>query len=295
MDICGTPERPLIFRDSNPGHVSTTPGGVGRNIAQNLSMLGVDVRMLTVLGGDAYAAQIEKSCTDAGIDMSLALHVPGVPSSIYLYITDENSDMALGISDMSICEYLTPEYLQRNKRLLDESAVIVADTNLPAETVRWLAHECRPPLIVDPVSANKAKRLVGSLGGIDTLKPNRVEAEMLTGIRIETQKDARRAIRELLNAGVRRVFLTLGSEGVLCTDGSETLFLPCCPGRIVSTTGCGDSFTAAVTEARLDGCSLRRSAQMGLAAGALTAAGSLTVSTEMSLERLNTIIKENFE
>lgn len=285
------PYKPLIQHDSNPGRVSTTPGGVGRNIAQNLSQLGVDVKLLTVLGDDAYAAQIERGCVEAGIDLTYALRMKDTPSSIYLYITDEKSDMALGISDMSICRFLTPEYLRENKPLLDNAAVIVADTNLSAETLQWLARECVPPLIVDPVSASKAVRLVGSLGGIDTIKPNLVEAEMLTGMCIETTDDAAKAAERLVSAGINRVFLTLGSEGAVCADENGALFLPCYPAEIVSTTGCGDAFTAAAAKARIDGRNLTESCCMGLAAGALAAGNSRTVSPEMNMENIMKIIQ----
>ena len=291
MDICGMPFRPLIGNDSNPGKVSTTPGGVGRNIAQNLSQLGVDVKMLTVLGDDAYAEQIERSCAASGIDLSYALRMKDTPSSVYLYITDEKSDMALGISDMAICSYLTPEYLRAHKQLLDNAAVIVADTNLSAETLQWIARECVPPLIVDPVSASKAVRLIGSLDGIDTLKPNQVEAEMLTGIKIENADDAAKAAGELVSAGIKRVFLTLGSGGAVCAEENELFRLPCYPAEIVSTTGCGDAFTAAAAKARIDGKTLMESCRMGLAAGALTAGSSQTVSPEMSIENLTKIIQ----
>ena len=43
LDICGRPSRKLIFRDSNPGTVTLTPGGVGRNIAHDLRLLEHDL------------------------------------------------------------------------------------------------------------------------------------------------------------------------------------------------------------------------------------------------------------
>ena len=35
-DIWGRPSGPIILRESNPGSVTLTPGGVGRNIAHDL-------------------------------------------------------------------------------------------------------------------------------------------------------------------------------------------------------------------------------------------------------------------
>ena len=43
MDIWGRPAQSLLARDSNPGTVTMRPGGVGRNIAHDLRLLGLEV------------------------------------------------------------------------------------------------------------------------------------------------------------------------------------------------------------------------------------------------------------
>ena len=43
VDICGHSLGKLVDADSNPGLVTTALGGVGRNIAHNLTLLGTDV------------------------------------------------------------------------------------------------------------------------------------------------------------------------------------------------------------------------------------------------------------
>ena len=75
IDIGGRSAAPLIPKDSNPGTVTTSLGGVGRNIAHNMTLLGVDVRMLTAFGDDDYARLIESSCANLGIDISHARKV----------------------------------------------------------------------------------------------------------------------------------------------------------------------------------------------------------------------------
>ena len=62
IDIGGRPFSPLVPRDSNPGRVTVSLGGVGRNIAHNLSLLGAEVQLLTAFGDDVYAMQIEAGC-----------------------------------------------------------------------------------------------------------------------------------------------------------------------------------------------------------------------------------------
>ena len=81
MDIGGQSYAPLIAGDSNPGRVQMSLGGVGRNIAHNMALLGLDVRLLTAFGDDLYAQRIAASCGELGIDISQALQVPGGLSS----------------------------------------------------------------------------------------------------------------------------------------------------------------------------------------------------------------------
>jgi len=286
MDICGRPDRPLIPRDSNPGRVRLSPGGVGRNIAHNLALLGVDTSLITALGGDPYARQIEQSCAALGIDLSAAVRVPGENTSVYLYITDADGDMALAISDMEICRRLTPEALEPCLGVMESAGAVVLDANLPAESIRFLCERLSVPVFADPVSVTKAEKLRGVLGSIDTLKPNRAEAELLSGVTIRDRGDLSRAAEALLSSGLRRVFISLGAQGVYAADGNDRLLLPAMAALPVNTTGGGDAFMAGLVWARLRGEDLSGSARAGLAAAAVALESGETVNPSMSGEAL---------
>ena len=214
MDIGGKPDGPLREKDSNPGRVRTSVGGVGRNIAHNLRLLNLPVAFLTALGKDAYGDRVVAECAMAGIDCERVLRTHDEPTSTYLFIADETGDMRLAISDMAICSLINPAYLSGQRDLLDTADVLVLDANLPEETIRYLAKTCTVPIFADPVSVSKAGKLKHVLGRLHTLKPNRLEAEQLTGISIRTDADLARAADALLATGLKRVFLSLGIEGV---------------------------------------------------------------------------------
>lgn len=287
MDIGGRPYKKLVAKDSNPGAVRMSPGGVGRNIAQNMSLLGLDVRLLTAFGDDVYAQKLAAVCGELGIDISQSPVIPGGHTSTYLFVNDESGDMQLAVSDMDIYDHLTPQVLQSRRQLLDGSQVVVLDTNLPAETVAWVAENCRAPIFADPVSTAKAEKLRPVLGRLHTLKPNRIEAELLSGVAISDDASLRRAADALLETGLHRVFISLGADGVFAADRSgQVLHLPAPEGNIVSTTGCGDSFMAALAWAYLQGSDLERSARAGLAASTITMASADTINPAMSEEAL---------
>ena len=212
MDIGGWPSEVPVDRDSNPGAVRMSLGGVGRNIAHNMSLLGLDVRMVTAFGDDLYAQKIAASCGELGIDISQSPVIPEGHTSTYLFINDEKGDMLLAVSDMDIYRHLTPQLLSQRQKLLSGSQVLVIDTNIPAESIAYLAENCPVPIFADPVSTAKAVKLQPVLGRLHTLKPNRIEAEgLLSGIMLDTRDFT-------LHTGVR----TFEAAAALRRYGAET-------------------------------------------------------------------------
>ncbi len=286
VDIGGRSYAPLVAADSNPGAVTTSLGGVGRNIAHNMVLMGLDVHMLTAYGDDLNGERVAASCSELGIDFSRALRVPGAVTSTYLYLTDPAGEMALAVSDMSVCEKITPAYLAENLSLLQNAQVVVADTNIPAESLAYLAENLTVPLFIDPVSTVKAEKLRPILSRIHTLKPNRLEAELLSEVSIRSLSDVEAAADKLTELGVHRMFISLGADGVYAAMGDRRLHLPNIPGTMVNTTGCGDAFMAALVWAYLKGSDLETTAKAGLAAGSIAMESVQTIHPHMSAERL---------
>ena len=286
VDICGRSFHPLVESDSNPGRVSTGLGGVGRNIAHNMSLMGVDVRLLTAFGDDPNGQRVAASCSELGIDASHALRLAGETTSTYLYLTGPDGEMALAVSDMEVCRRITPAYLAGNLPLLQSAQVVVADANIPEESLRFLAENSSAPLFVDPVSTAKAEKLRPILSRIHTLKPNALEASILSGVEIHSDADVELAADRLLQMGVHRLFLSLGSRGVYAAMGSERLWLQNLPGTMVNTTGCGDAFMAALVWAYLEGMDLKDTALSGLAAAAVAMESPETINPNMSAETI---------
>ena len=286
LDIGGRSLGELVPEDSNPGQVRTSLGGVGRNIAHNMALLGVDVRLLTAFGDDLNAQRIAASCGELGIDISQCLTVPGGATSTYLFIADHKGDMALAVSDMEIYDHITPAFLTGRSRLLQNAQLLVVDTNIPAQSIAWLADNIRLPIFADPVSTAKAEKLRPVLGKLHTLKPNRLEAQLLSGVTITDEASLHAAADALLETGLRRVFISLGGDGMLAADHHQRLHVSCCPGRMVNTTGCGDAGMAAIAWAYLEGTDLEGTARAAMAAGAIAMESGETINPSMSAQLL---------
>lgn len=293
IDICGRPSLPPVAQDSNPGKVTLSLGGVGRNIAHNMALLGLPVTLFTVLGDDPNAARVENSCRELGIDLSPALRLSGETTSTYLFITDHRGEMELAVSDMDIYRHLTPAYLKEQLPRLDAARLVVADANIPAASLAFLAEHCAAPLFVDPVSTAKAEKLRPILGKLHTLKPNRLEAALLSGVDIVDEVSLQLAAGKLLEAGLARVFISLGEGGALCADHRAIEHLPIYPGEMRNTTGCGDAFMAALAWAFWHGKDLADSGRAGLAAASVALAGAATINPAMSEAALAQVMGKN--
>lgn len=295
IDIGGFPAGRLAMQDSNPGRVTLSAGGVGRNIACNLARLGVETHLAAALGDDAFADIVRSDCARAGVLTDLCFAFAGAASSAYLFIADAGGDMQLAVNDMAICRRLTPQVLEGRLDALNGMDAVVLDSNLSAETLDFLASRLRVPLLADAVSMAKAPRLMGALPRLRAVKPNALEAETLTGIPVHDADSARRAARRLIEMGATRAYITLSAHGVCCAEGDSTLLLPGAAVRLVNATGAGDAFTAALAWGELRGLSLRECAVAGLAAASIAVESVPAVNPaldEASLRRRMAAIDE---
>ena len=287
MDLSGTPSGELRMGDSNPGKITMSPGGVGRNIAENLRLLGRKVSLITIMGEDTYADVIREHCLSAGIDLQYSFIDPLGRTSAYLCINEQNGDLSAAVSDMTICDGLTPARLEPLLPVLNRGSMVIADANLPEETLAWIAKKITVPVAADPVSVSKAPRLLPLLSRLTLLKPNIPEAELLTGVTIRGDLNLSRAADALHRLGVKRVYISLGSRGVWADDVREGgMLIPCAPGTIVNTTGCGDAFVAAAADAFLNGLDTMEAARRALAASAICAEDNAAVSPKLSQEAI---------
>ena len=292
VDITGASYKPLIQGDSNPGRVTMSLGGVGRNIAYNLRRLGAPVRLITALGEDAHLGQVERSCEELGIDLTYSQVIPGGGTSTYLCINDADGVMRLAISDMDICRHITPDFLKARLDANNRSALVVVDANLEEEAIAYLTEHCTVPMFADTVSIPKAARMKDHLRNIYCIKPNRPEAEVLSGRRINSRDDLPLAAQAIREKGVKTVFISLGGEGVYYDDGLDRGIFPCYPGTIISTTGCGDAFLAAAAYGYYMGRDVKEMALMGLAAASLCAEAQGAILETMSLQLIENRMKE---
>lgn len=295
IDIGGQPFCPLVYKDSNRGEMSIGYGGVARNIAHNLCLLGVPVKMFSSVGGDALGKDMRQHCESLGMDVNNMIVKEDEISSMYMYINDDQGDMALAISHVKLDDDLSPEYFAERMDIINNAKIVLVDCNISAEAFDYLAKHCTAPLFVDPVSQDQAAKIGDNLGLIDTLKPNGLEAEFLTGMTIETIADAEAAAKALLDTGIKRVFLSMDKDGMLAADKDHMALVPSCVKNMVCTTGAGDSTMAAIIWSIFnDNDDIVYAAEAANAAAALTIGVVETINPNMSEASLRETIAANY-
>ena len=282
VDISATSASPLIPGDSNPGKAAVGFGGVGRNIAENLRRLGQSLTFLTAYGDDPFGEMLCRQAEELGLDISLSLLARQSSSSVYICVNEPDGEMSVAVNDMKVCEGLSPDFLRDKLPRLAAHEAILMDTNLPARTLAFLAQRCGRPLFADTVSVHKAVKLKPLLSRFTGIKTNRAEAEILTGLFVESEQDALGAAKALHKAGIKYVFLTMGSHGALASDGQKAYWMPSMIHHLVNTTGCGDAFFAGAVLAWLEQSDCLTMLRFGLGMSALCAADSRSVSPTVS-------------
>ena len=270
VDLSATLTDTFIAADSNPGHVEVGYGGVARNIAHNLALLGTDVQLLTVFGGDLFGGLLYDFCRQQGISLHLSDRGQTLRTGIYLCINNRGGEMIAAVADTDAVRAVTPEWLAKRTGDINTSEYVAADTNISEDSIRWLLENVTAPLFIDGVSTTKAHRVVNALRKcklpyLHTLKLNLKEALAVT----ETATYAEAAQR-LLDMGVAHVYITLSGEGVYCRNAAEEWLFPALPGEVVNTTGAGDAFLAGVIYAYAKGIAFPQTAQYGLMAARAT-------------------------
>lgn len=288
IDIEGVPYKELVPRDSNPGRVRISYGGVARNIAENAARIGASCAMLSVVGSDELGRGAKSHLAKLGVDTSMVKKIPGRNSAVYMSILDAGRDMQIGFCDMEIIKELGSNDLAAAKAKFPEAKVVALDGNLEPDMLRDATEIFSDAsLFYDPVSANKAKRAKEYIGRFHSIKPNLIEAETLLDMKIEDSEDIRTAAKKFLEKGVKNVYITMGSDGVYFRNTEKEGFIkpPECI-KIESATGAGDAFSALILYGMARGLDIREVASLGMAASQLAMESEKAVNDKLRIEEI---------
>ena len=283
VDIIGFPDEKLIMQDANIGKMKISAGGVGRNIAHNLKLLGFDVQLASIFGSDPLSHFLIDNCSENRLDITNSLVVNDATASSFIAVMNENNDLSVGISAMAIYNEKNEKKLIENLPNKVDTDYFVLETNFTEKTLqKIIAKYPDKKYIIDTVSGVKSLRIKSILSNIYILKTNLLEAEMISNIKVDKDEDLSELVKFFINKGVKKIFITLGEKGVVYGDKNRIEFQKSIKTKVVNTIGAGDSFVAGLVYGESKDLDIDQMANFGMKAASITVKCKNAVNPDLS-------------
>lgn len=280
----------IVWKTSNPATSTLSVGGVARNIAENLGRLSVDVSLLS-LGGFDQDFNYLKEESEAFINLSLVRQIEGFSTCAYNAVLDMKGEMQLGLADMQINEKMDLSWIGQFHDLLSSARLLIADLNLPAETIAYilsLAKQFNIDLFIIPVSGPKMSRLPRDLSSLAWLIVNQDESETFFQTKVKSEQDFAELADLWLKTGVENVVITRGARPSIYVNqsGARLSFTPPEVTHVLDVTGAGDSYASGIIFGHLQNLDPRTCIRLGMTNSYHTIQSPFTVRQDLTAEKL---------
>jgi len=225
------------------GQFVMAAGGKGANQAVAARFCGADVSMVARVGDDLFGPPTVENFKSLGIDAEHVRIVAGVSSGVAPIFVDTATGQNRIIVVSGANDRVLPADVDEAAPMLKEADCIVLQFEIPLETVYYtiqFAHQNGIRCILNPAPGQPVE--MDKLSNLDYFVPNETEAEAVTGIEVGSIDDAKRCADKLLQSGIKRVIITLGSSGSLIAGADGMEHVPAFEVDAVDTTGAGDAF-----------------------------------------------------
>lgn len=284
-DIIGFTEDNYREKDSNPGRVCVSFGGVCRNIAENMARVGVNTKFITIVGDDDKGKCLLEDAKSKNIDVSDALVIEGGSTPTYMAVLDETGELRSAIVDMKITDQMSTEFIDSKAEIIENAEFVVLDVDNPTilEYILTKFHG-KTKFIVDSVSATKVYVVRDLIKEIHTFKPNRHEAEILCGFSIKTHEDVKKAGSYFRSLGIENVLISLDADGIYYHTGKAEGIIKAHNIPVVNVTGAGDSCVAGLVYGYTNNLSIIDTVKYSIAMSAITISHEQTIHPDMAHE-----------
>ncbi|MFB0583221.1 ribokinase [bacterium 19CA06SA08-2] len=253
------------------GHsYQVVPGGKGANQAVAAARLGAPVSFIARIGDDAIGQQMRQGFEQDGIDVSAVELDETLPTGIaIIYVSDEGEN-SIGIS-AEANGALSPAMVKRHEAMIADAHTLLLQLEVPLESVfeaAKLARSHGTRVVLNPAPARPLPAELLAL--VDLITPNQTETELLTGVKVSDEASAALAADHFHQMGISDVMITLGSQGVYCSNARQQQLIPGFRVEAVDTTAAGDTFNGALLAAELAGADFNAAVRFAHGAAALS-------------------------
>lgn len=250
LDIHAKPSVPPHPGSTVPGMVKYISGGVARNIAECMSKLGTQSFMISVVGNDMAGDFLLKYWRSAGLRTEGILQANDVATPVVSNVFDGSGELIAGVASVEAVEsFITPSWIYRFRHHITNAPLVMLDANLPPESLKAaciMAYESGVPVLFEPVSVVKSRRIAPVVEYITCTSPNEIELVAMANSlspsvkynfhKIEQSQEKAYAVEYLFEAlspamffllekGIKLLIVTLGSNGVFICCKEHTNFM----------------------------------------------------------------------
>ncbi|MBQ8622078.1 MAG: ribokinase [Oscillospiraceae bacterium] len=285
--VIETPYMPKSGETLTGKGVTLIPGGKGANQAYAAGKLGGCVSMIGAVADDSFGKMLKDNLNSVGVDTTGVATLPGATTG-QAFITVDGSGANSIILIPGTNGMVSKEMIDAHRDLIASCDIVMMQLEIDWEVAAYakdLAVSLGKLVIVDPAPA--LPNLPDSFWqGVDYIKPNETELEILTGHSISGQEALEAAAGMMLAKGVKNVMVSLGGDGCLLVNQSGTCFYPAHKVKAVDTTAAGDCFTASFAVALSKGESVADAIRFGQKASSIAVTRKGAQTSIPSLEEV---------
>lgn len=251
------------------GEFFMNQGGKGANQAVAIKRLGGNLIFMAKLGNDVLGRQSVGYFKKEGIDTRyIALDEDSASGVALISVDDhaENSIVVASGANMLLNEQDVDKMLEE----MCEGDILLMQLEIPLQTVEYAVRKAfgkGVKVVLNPAPARSLPKEL--FRHLYMVTPNRIEAEMLTGIKIANDADVEKVAEEICAMGVKNVIITLGSKGCLIREEGVSYRIDAFKVEPIDTTAAGDTFNGALCVGLSEGMDLKQAAVMASKASSI--------------------------
>ena len=295
VDLMGrTPHLPVPGETVKGSMFKMGPGGKGFNQGVAAHKAGADVTMVTKLGKDSFANVALDAMKELNMKQDYVFVTEEAETGCALILVDENTSQNEIVVLLGACNTITDDEVDSLTNILKDSEYLLTqlETNISATNrVIDIAHKNHTKVILNTAPVQPIEDEV--LKKVYLITPNEVEAEILTGIPVDSKENADKAADWFFEKGVENVLITLGGRGVYIATDEKRAIIPAYHVEAIDTTGAGDAFNGGLVAALAEGKNLWEAAAFANALAAIAVQRLGTTPAMPTREEIEQFIKQN--
>lgn len=252
------------------GVFSKGGGGKGANQAVAASRAGAEVSFIAKLGNDVLGKEGIQRLADEKINTKYIFQDDSISTGVAFIIVDNQGENSIVVASGANSK-LNPADIQLAYNEISDAGVLLVQLESPLETIRKaikIAHENNTLVILNPAPAQPLDNHL--LKEIDIITPNKVEAEMITGIKANNEEGLKSIVEKFLEFGIKNVLITLGPKGIYAGCAESKSLIPAFEVTPVDSTGAGDIFSGSLAAFLAEGMSIEKAITMASASASIS-------------------------